>query len=1257
MQVTTIPTVIAALLIAVVTLGAALTSATPAGAAPSTRYVSSTGSDSGTCLSSVSPCATVSYAADQANSGDVIDVSGTIDDNVSINTPVTITQWAGQSPAVLDGNDAGLPLYVGPGQTATIDHLTVTGGQDPLNGGGILVNSGTLTVDSSTISGNTATAPFAGLGAAGGGIFNNNGTLTINNSTISGNTADFNSGGGGNAAGGGIFENGGTLSINDSTISGNVAASGGPGNEIYFNGGSDTLAGDILATAGGAPASGECSGSTPTDDGYNVDDDGSCGFTGTGSVSSSSTIDNYLGPLQDNGGQTDTIALLPGSTSSPNPAQGVIPATFTAPGQSTPVCTQADQRGVLRGRPCDMGSYSLSIVLYALPDGTGAAPCTTESLTPSAVCSLETAIAEVNANGDGVINLESPSGNSTYTGVGDGGVNETVSAPVTLQPDANAGFDSATPTFDGETNGIVLDISGNYDVTITGVTIENGVAPFGRHGGAIFNGGSGTLQVTDSLLTANSGGGGGAISNSDGGTLIVVDSSFTNNNSDGGGAIDNATDDTGTGTLTITGSTFSDNHANNFSGGAILNGYGSGSDGDATISDSTFSGNTAFYDDGGAIDSGDNDGSGSLTISHTTFVGNSLGDIRNGTAGTVISTANVFADSCEQDPGETWTDNGYNVGSDSSCFNAGTGDDDSAGSALSSLLGPLADNGGPTQTVSLLSGNPAIGIVPDPTSGLCPVVTDQRGDASQPGVACDAGAVQLLSAQSIGSVSSPPAHPVAGGATYRPAATASSGLAVTITVDPSTSSECTMAGGVVHFTASGTCELDFNQVGDATWAAAPVVNQSFAVGQGTQTIGSLSPAPAHAVVAGLTYRPTATASSGLAVTITVDPSTSSTCSMAGGAVSFHHTGTCKLDFNQVGNISWAAAPVVNQSFAVGQGTQTIGSLSPAPVDAVAGKSSYRPSASSSSGLPVVISVSPSTLAVCSMSGAGVVTFVRAGTCALDFNQAGDATWKPAVPVHQSFTVHPAPVKPPKSSGYRLVASDGGLFSYNEPFLGSMGGHHLNRPVVGMAADPLTGGYDEVASDGGIFAFHAPFYGSMGAQHLNAPIVGMAFDAKTGGYYEVAADGGIFAFHAPFDGSMGGHHLDSPIVGMAFDAKTGGYYEVAADGGIFAFGAPFQGSTGGKPLVSPMVGMAFDAKTGGYYEVAANGGVFGFNAPLHGSAATLTLNKPVVGMAVNTVTGGYYEVAANGSVFAFDAPFKGSAGNLTLNQPVVGMTFG
>ena len=72
------------------------------------------------------------------------------------------------------------------------------------------------------------------------------------------------------------------------------------------------------------------------------------------------------------------------------------------------------------------------------------------------------------------------------------------------------------------------------------------------------------------------------------------------------------------------------------------------------------------------------------------------------------------------------------------------------------------------------------------------------------------------------------------------------------------------------------------------------------------------------------------------------------------------------------------------------------------------------------------------------------------------------------------------------TGYRFVASDGGVFSYGSgaPFLGSMGGTPLNKPIVGMAVMPGGDGYYLVASDGGIFSFgSAQFYGSTG---LHAP---------------------------------------------------------------------------------------------------------------------------------------------------------------------------
>jgi N-acetylmuramoyl-L-alanine amidase len=193
---------------------------------------------------------------------------------------------------------------------------------------------------------------------------------------------------------------------------------------------------------------------------------------------------------------------------------------------------------------------------------------------------------------------------------------------------------------------------------------------------------------------------------------------------------------------------------------------------------------------------------------------------------------------------------------------------------------------------------------------------------------------------------------------------------------------------------------------------------------------------------------------------------------------------------------------------------------------------------------------------------------------------------------------------PATGGYWLVAADGGIFTFNAPFYGSMGGDPLNEPIVGMAAAPGGDGYWLVAKDGGIFSFGpgAHFYGSTGSIHLNQPVVGMAATPDGGGYWLVASDGGVFSYgDAQFYGSTGSIHLNQPVVGMAAAPGGGGYWLVAADGGIFNYGtAPFLGSMGGTPLNAPIVGMAEDPATGGYWIVAADGGIFTFQAPFYGS---------------------------------------------------------
>jgi N-acetylmuramoyl-L-alanine amidase len=68
---------------------------------------------------------------------------------------------------------------------------------------------------------------------------------------------------------------------------------------------------------------------------------------------------------------------------------------------------------------------------------------------------------------------------------------------------------------------------------------------------------------------------------------------------------------------------------------------------------------------------------------------------------------------------------------------------------------------------------------------------------------------------------------------------------------------------------------------------------------------------------------------------------------------------------------------------------------------------------------------------------------------------------------------------PSGDGYWIVGSDGGVFSYGDAgFHGSMGGHALNAPIVGITATPTGRGYWLIAQDGGIFAFgDAPFLGA------------------------------------------------------------------------------------------------------------------------------------------------------------------------------------
>jgi hypothetical protein len=273
--------------------------------------------------------------------------------------------------STLSGNTAirGWGGGIDNGGTLTVTGSTLSGNSaNGLNafGGGIYNDYGRLTVSNSTLSGNSATGYFYG---SGGGIYNLGNTLTVSNSTLSDNSAQY--------WGGGILNyRSNTATLNNSTVSGNNAPLGGgianitdanfnatvllrnstvannSGRQLYSErvGPISTgqaamqLRNTIVSGPGLGPNLFAATGGTFVSQGHNLSSDSGSGFlTGSGDLTNT---DPLLGPLQDNGGPTKTIALLAGS-----PALNA--------GDPDQLGTK-DQRGVVRSGGVNIGAYQAS---------------------------------------------------------------------------------------------------------------------------------------------------------------------------------------------------------------------------------------------------------------------------------------------------------------------------------------------------------------------------------------------------------------------------------------------------------------------------------------------------------------------------------------------------------------------------------------------------------------------------------------------------------------------------------------------------------------------------------------------------------------------------------------------------------------------------------------------------------------------------------------------------------------------------------
>ena len=552
----------------------------------------------------------------------------------------------------------------------------MSGNQGAL-GGAINNVDGQVTVINSTLSDNQAVGVI-GLGGAilnsgspGGGA-----TVTVINSTLSGNQAS--------GRGGGIYNSpDATLNLISSTLSDNQATDGGGGianstdatvsltNSIVAN----SVNGDCLLAGGTINAE------------YSLIEDGLTCVNGTNNNNLSG--DPILGPLQDNGGPTQTQALLAGS-----------PALDA--GDTLEI---TDQRGEARpfGLADDIGAFELQT-------------CYVDSWSVANEAELNAAIACYN----------SKTAAGSYT--------------ITLTQDillSDRQTDRSTTAIDNATAGVELVIEGSgfavdgqdkFDVrpiTVqadTTVTINDLTATGGNvlagsgvdsRGGGILNRGNLTLNRSTVSDNATETRGGGLATQ--GGTVQINDSTIANN--------------------------ISGTPSNPGNGGGIYN-----DNGQVTIRNSTISGNETdgFPSMGGGITNYDN-----MTLESVTITENGASDgggiYFNATRPVTLTiknsilAGNGFADCYFKtiSGGATIDDLGYNlVQADDQLNPCGFVGGVNNNLVTVPFLLPLADNGGPTETHALALDSPAI------DAGDSSLPTDQRGVARPQGAADDIGAYE-----------------------------------------------------------------------------------------------------------------------------------------------------------------------------------------------------------------------------------------------------------------------------------------------------------------------------------------------------------------------------------------------------------------------------------------------------------------------------------------------------------------------------------